>query len=42
MINRNIFTTRRNWGAILDVALAVTIGLSLCLFILHSLDALFY
>jgi len=40
MINRNIFTTKRNWDAILDIALAVFIGLCLTIGALAYFDIL--
>lgn len=41
MITRNIFTTRRNWDAILDVSLAIFIGLALTISALAYFDILF-
>lgn len=40
MINRNIFTKARNWDTILDVALAVCIGLCLTFGALAYFDIL--
>lgn len=40
MINRNIFTKARNWGTILDTALAVFIGLCLTFGALAYFDVL--
>lgn len=44
MIDRNIFTeTKPTWTErLLDLSLAIIIGLALCAFILHGLDALFF
>lgn len=43
MIDRNIFTDSKPTlsDRIIDVAFAVFIGLSLCMLMLHGLDALF-
>ena len=40
MITRNLFTTRRNWDTVLDVALAVFIGLALTFAALAYFDVL--
>jgi hypothetical protein len=44
MFDRNIFTDNKPSLAdrCLDVAFAVAIGISLCMLMLHGLDALFY
>lgn len=44
MIDRNIFTDSKpsRTERVLDVLLAVALGLSLCMLALHGLDALFY
>jgi hypothetical protein len=40
--NRTIFTeTPSKWETVQDIALAVTLGISLCMLVLHGLDALF-
>lgn len=41
--NRNIFTSAKpnRWETVLDYALAIAIGLCLCMALLHGLDALF-
>ena len=43
MIDRNIFTDSKPslTDRLIDVAFAVFIGLSLCMLVLHGLDALF-
>lgn len=42
MIDKNIFTeTPSKWETVADITLAVTLGISLCMLVLHGLDALF-
>ena len=42
--NRNIFTDNKpsKWEYVADYALAIALGLCLCMLALHGLDALFY
>lgn len=44
MIDRNIFTESKPslTDRVIDIAFAIFIGLSLCMLVLHGLDALFY
>lgn len=42
MIDKNLFTeTPSKWETVADITLAVTLGISLCMLVLHGLDALF-
>lgn len=43
MFDRNIFTDNKpsKWEYVADIILAVLLGLSLCMLMLHGLDALF-
>ena len=43
MFNRNIFTDSKPslTDRLIDIAFAVALGLSLCMLVLHGLDALF-
>lgn len=43
MIDRNIFTDKPSkTSTIIDACFAIAIGISLCMLVLHGLDALFY
>ena len=43
MIDRNLFTDskRSTSDRLIDIAFAIVLGLSLCMLVLHGLDALF-
>jgi hypothetical protein len=43
MIDRNIFTETKpsKWKTVADITLAIALGISLCMLVLHGLDALF-